>query len=329
MRTTVSHISAYLENWAPKSTKLDYDNVGLLVGDHSQPVSKIITCLDCTMPVVDEAITQNAELIVAHHPLIFKKRSSVTTADEQGRIITRLIQNNISLIAAHTNLDASSDGVSVLLAEKLGLTNISILKHSPHSVLLNCNTGLNESQLAAITDENLLSLNNGRAELFVSDYHLHRVMAEIKDADATAKNFNWHKVNNSPENQGFGAIGELQNPHDEQEFLNHVAGVLNCRNLRYSGTARQIKKVAVCGGSGSQLTSDAIRAGADAFVTADIKYHDYFTDTPNFLLIDTGHYENEIHIAAEMQRRLNDAFDDVEVAETTINTNPLKNFVKN
>ncbi len=130
MNIQVRHISTFLNQWAPPSTKLDYDNVGLLVGDPHQEVSKALTCLDVTLDVVDEAIASNCDLIVAHHPLIFKSIDRINPTNEQGKIIFKLIKNDIGLIAAHTNLDAALDGVSFVLAKELGLENLKFLDSS-------------------------------------------------------------------------------------------------------------------------------------------------------------------------------------------------------
>src|SRR6056297_1570325 len=132
MKIQVQHISTFLDQWAPPSTKLDYDNVGLLVGDPKQPASRILTCLDITPEVVEEAIDRNCDLIVAHHPLIFKSIDRINPTNEQGKIIFELIKNDIALVAAHTNLDAALDGVSFVLAKNLGLKNLKFLDNSYH-----------------------------------------------------------------------------------------------------------------------------------------------------------------------------------------------------
>src|SRR5699024_8397290 len=119
MNIQIRHISTFLNQWAPPETKLDYDNVGLLIGHPGQSVHRILTCLDVTLDVVEEAIENNCELIVAHHPLIFKGIKRINPINEQGKIIYKLIEHNIALIAAHTNLDAALDGVSFRLAKKL------------------------------------------------------------------------------------------------------------------------------------------------------------------------------------------------------------------
>ncbi|MEX0680143.1 MAG: Nif3-like dinuclear metal center hexameric protein [Balneolales bacterium] len=264
MSYTNNHILEFLEEWAPQSTKLDFDNVGLLVGDDHQEVGKVITCLDVTSEVVDEAISVEADLIIAHHPLIFKKLSRITPSDITGSLLYRLIQNNISLIAVHTNLDAAYGGVSFVMAERLGLQNTRFLK--------------------------------------------------VEEAAETA---------------GFGAIGELPETLDVDEFLELVREKLDSRGIRYSGYSESIRRVAVCGGAGAFLAEEAIRSQADAYVTADLKYHDFFTESPSsFLLVDAGHYESEVPIVGTLCNKLKNRFPEVEVLATKANTNPVVYYSK-
>ncbi len=263
MSYTNHHILEFLEDWAPQSTKLEYDNVGLLIGNKDKNVSKVIACLDVTSEVADEAIAIGADLIIAHHPLIFRKLSRITSSDSTGAIIYRLIRNDINLIAAHTNLDAAAGGVSFVLAEKLGLQDARFLK----------------------TDDN-------------------------GDPDA-------------PGQTGFGVIGRLSEAMDVSAFLTHVGSCLGSNGIRYSGSPEQIKKVAVCGGAGSFLAEEALRQEADAFVTADLKYHDFFTESASLLLVDAGHYESEVPVVGVLCGRLRDRFPELEVHSTSVNTNPV------
>src|SRR5699024_7411771 len=125
--TKVRHITTFLNQWAPPDTQLDYDNVGLLVGGQSQEVQRVLVCLDVTSQIVEEAVNKGCDLIVAHHPLIFKGLKRINPSSEKGKIIYRLIREDISVIAAHTNLDAALDGVSFALGKKLGLEQLKFL----------------------------------------------------------------------------------------------------------------------------------------------------------------------------------------------------------
>lgn len=342
MNIQIRHISTFLNQWAPPSTKLDYDNVGLLVGDPSQPVSKILTCLDITLEVVDEAIDKGCELIVAHHPLIFQSIDRINPTNKQGEIIYRLIKNDISLIAAHTNLDAALDGVSFVLGHKLGLENMKFL-----------DTGYNISRKIVLTtdhsdSESMLKLLNyysaeeahfykveGRKgeqytyEAIIDEHNVSGLKKELKKNGLLEKSsFRVMDIASSSHNVGMGVIGLYRDQGlTQDDFLDVVSRSLDVKAIRYSGSAEQIKKVAVCGGAGVSLAKKAIGEGAQAFVTADIKYHDYFTDAEDFLLVDMGHYESEVPVVEALQKELSEAFEELEILETTVNTNPMKVFV--
>lgn len=259
MSVQVRHISDFLEHWAPASTSLDFDNVGLLVGSSSSSVNGILTCLDVTNDVVDEAIRTSSNLIVAHHPIIFKKLSRITDDGGIGSLLYKLISNNISVFAFHTNFDAAANGVSLSLAKQLRLQNTQFLQSSPD------------------------------------------------------------------QNTGFGIFGELESPLNHSQFLTHISTCLSLENFRFSGEVDQISRVAVCGGTGSFLISEALRQQAHAFITADIKYHEYFVDSP-FLLVDVGHYESEIGAMDVVSEALTEKFPSVQVHKTTINTNPMRYY---
>jgi len=257
MITTVNHILDVLLRWAPQHLKADYDNVGLLVGDPQQTVNGVLTCLDITDAVVKEAIESNCNLIVAHHPLIFRKLSAVRTDDPTGRLVTDLVRNNLSVIALHTNLDSAIDGVSYVLAEQLGLKDLQFL--------------------------------------------------ETERTDG-----------------GYGVIGNLARTLSTPAFLQLCAESLHIPVVRYSGNPTHIDRVAVCGGAGSFLIDAAIGQGAQAFVTADLKYHDFFTHTSNFLLCDAGHYETEMPISGRISKYIASHFPDLNIQVTTCITNPVR-----
>lgn len=342
MNTRVRHISTFLHQWAPPSTKLDYDNVGLLVGDPEQEVSRVLTCLDTTMEVVEEAIERNCQLIVSHHPLIFQSIDRINPTDEQGRIVYKLIRNDISLIAAHTNLDAALDGVSFVLAEKLGLKNLKFLEAGypiSRKIVLTTNHSDHEAVLKLMNyysaEEAHYSRVEGRKgeqytyEAIIDEHNVSGLKKELrKNGLLDRGSFQVMEIASPSNNFGMGVVGLYRDSGlEESEFLQRVSEVLNAPALRYSGSAERIKKVAVCGGAGVSLASKAIDEGAQAFVTADIKYHDYFTRAENFLLVDTGHYESEIPIAGSLRKELQEAFEEVEVYETDVVTNPMKVFL--
>lgn len=344
MSTRIRQISNFLHQWAPAEVKMDYDNVGLLVGDPEARVTSVLTCLDVTEEVVNEAVSKKCELIVAHHPLIFGKIGSINPTNEQGRVIYKLINNNIGLLVAHTNLDAALDGVSFILANMLGLDNLRFLdKNYSISRKIRLVTKHKESE------EVLKLLNYHSAEeahFFdvksredglkcfeaIIDHHNVAPLKKALKSEGMLKegSFQVTDLTSTSQNFGMGVIGEY--PEDgigKNEFLHLVSRALNVQAIRFSGDVDRIKKVAVCGGSGIFLKNKAMQEGADAFVTADIKYHDYFLEAENFLLVDVGHYESEFPVAEALKNELSEAFEDINVSVTRIVTNPMHVYVSN
>jgi dinuclear metal center YbgI/SA1388 family protein len=244
---------------------MDYDNAGLLIGDENATISGVVSCLDVTNEVIDEAIALGANVLVAHHPLLFKKIRSIRFDNEEGRLIRKLIKHDLNHIAVHTNLDAAQDGVSFLLAKQLGLNGLKILE--PHEK---------------------------------STQKYQRAV-------------------------GFGMVGELnEGCLDQEQFLDLVAKKLGTKALRYAGShSKKIKKVAVCGGTAVSLLPLAIANEVDAFVTADIKYHEYFHHQTDFLLVDAGHYETEQFIISGIKAYIAERFPEIPIYATTVSTNPM------
>jgi dinuclear metal center YbgI/SA1388 family protein len=263
MNIKVYHISEFFENWAPFSTQAEYDNSGLLIGSPNTTVRGILTCLDVTSEVIDEAISTNCNLIVAHHPIIFRRISKINPDTSQGSLIYNLIRNEINVLAVHTNLDAAQNGVSFVLADKLQLQDVQILS-----------------------------------------FH------------------------DEAESRGYGCIGNLNTSMSQSQFLDFVCTQLGTESVRFAGSNDSIRKVAVCGGTGISLASDANKSGADAFVTADIKYHEYF-DFPNLLKVDAGHYETEVHIASHLHQLLSNQFKNLLVRTSQVITNPMRIHISN
>lgn len=342
MNTRISHITNFIHQWAPPGIKMSYDNVGLLLGDPSASVAKILVCLDVTESVVNEAIEKKCELIVSHHPLIFKGVSSINPVNEQGRIIYKMIQNNIALLSAHTNLDAALDGVSFVLANSLGLDDLQFLeKNYEVSRKISLTTDYEDTE-AVLKLLNYYSAEeahfyevDGRKdgqknfEAIIDQHNAGQLKSALeKEGLLNRGSFQVMEISTPTNNFGMGVLGSYP---DEgiatKEFLYLVCRALDVPSLRYSGDPKRIKKVAVCGGSGSFLKDSALNAGADAFVTADIKYHDFFSEKEDFLLVDTGHYESEFPVVEAIRKELSEAFEKIEVESTEVVTNPMKVFV--
>lgn len=321
---------------------MNYDNVGLLLGDPSASVSKILVCLDVTEAIVEEAIEKKCELIVSHHPLIFQKISSINPVDEQGRIIYKMIRNNIALLSAHTNLDAALDGVSFVLANNLGLDELQFLDKNyniSRKISLTTNVEDTQSVLKLLNyysaEEAHFYEVDGRKEgqkyfeAIIDQHNVDQLRVALEKEGLLKKgSFQEMEMSTPTNNFGMGVIGYYP---DEgiamNEFLHLVCRALDVPAVRFSGTTERIKKVAVCGGSGVFLKKAAMRADADAFVTADIKYHDYFTEKKNFLLVDAGHYESEFPVVEAIRKELSEAFENLEVDATEHVSNPMKVYV--
>ena len=264
----IKTITSYLESIAPLSLQEEYDNSGLIIGNEEEEVSGALICIDCTEAVIDEAIKKKCNLVIAHHPIIFKGLKKITGKNYVERVVEKAIRNTISIYAIHTNLDNVSVGVNKKICDKLGLSNCKIL--SPHPSLL------------SPTGERL------------------------------------------GVRSGSGMIGILKKPMTELAFLNKVKRVMKAGSLRYTSLLnKKVKKVAVCGGSGSFLLTDAIAAGADVFVTSDFKYHQFFDAENKILIADIGHYESEQFTKELLRDLLKENFSIFAPHLSEINTNPV------
>ena len=249
--TTVADILNFVETLAPRAMKMDWDNVGLLCGSKMTPVTKVLVALDPFEHVCEEAAQWGAELIVTHHPMIFRPLSNVTDETSIGRGLMTLIRNGISAVNAHTNLDQAPGGVNDELARKLALVNVQVLNP------------------AGTTD--------------------------------------------AGESWGLLRAGEVpEQPLDA--FLNRVKTLLGCEGLRYVNGGKPVHKVCVGGGSCADGMMEAVEAGCDTFVTADVKYNQFWDAHDLGLnLIDAGHFYTENPVVDLLAKKLAAAFPEVEV----------------
>jgi dinuclear metal center YbgI/SA1388 family protein len=354
-----------IESWAPKSIAWEKDNVGLQVGSLNRNVKNILLCLDVNEKVVDEAIIKNCNLIISHHPLLFRSVKIIDVEkDKKSRIIEKLIKKDITLYSAHTNLDFTKDGVSFQLANKLGLIKQNFLQtlssnqnklivfvpfdfankvaeavHNAGAGIIgdysNCCfrtngigtfKGLEKSNPTVGAKYKLESVDEVKLEVLVNSFDLKNVIAEMKKVHPYEEVvYDVFPLLNENVNYGIGVIGELKNEVWEKDFLNLVSKSLNIKTLRFAkGKSKKIKKVAVCGGSGSDLLEIAVKNNADAFVTADIKYHTFQDAENEILLIDAGHFETEIHSLDEIKRRIEKSFlEKTKIFKYSGTTNPI------
>ncbi|NPA36041.1 MAG: Nif3-like dinuclear metal center hexameric protein [Chlorobi bacterium] len=362
----VKDVVAEIERFAPPGLKADYDNVGLLVGSADDEVTGVLISLDVTEEVVDEAIREKCSLIVAHHPLIFSGLKNVTDKTEAGRVIIKLLRNGISVFAGHTNVDSVFEGVSGKMADKLGLVNRTVLspvkgrliklvvfvpaKHagSVREAMFSAGAGVignydscsynveGEGTFRAGENTNPFVGEKGklhvekevRIELVMPDYFKNAVIEAMLNAHPYEEvAYDIYRLENEWPVSGYGMIGDLENPMNEVDFLSFVKQTFNAGCIRHTAFLnKQISKVALCGGSGSDLLENALSKGADVFITADFKYHQFFDAGNNILIADIGHFESEQFTKELFFEILTKKFSNFAVRLSKVNTNPIKYF---
>jgi len=344
----IHSVLEFIEGWAPPQVAWQKDNVGLQVGSLNGKVENVLLCLEATHEVVSEAVKKKCNLIISHHPLLFSPLKKIDIdRDSNAQITKQLLHHNITLLSFHTNLDFTLDGVSFALAKKLELEQVQFLVHQKEnqsklvvfvpeialekvsSALFEAGAGTigeyekcsfrgngfgtfqgSEASQPAVGEKNVFeTVREIRLEVLLDDWKLGKAITAMKAVHPYEEPaFDIYPLKNENKKYGFGAIGKLAKPMTQNEFLLHVSTKLKTA-VRYSdGNGKLISTVAVCGGSGSELLKDAAASNADAFVTADIKYHTFHDAKNKILLIDAGHYETEIHILPEIKLRLTQFF---------------------
>jgi dinuclear metal center YbgI/SA1388 family protein len=338
-------IIKYLEQWAPKEIAWEKDNVGLQVGNPDKKIKNIMLSLDLTDKVIRHAIKKNCNLIITHHPILYYPLKNIDLAGNNKAImIEKLIKNDITLYSSHTNLDFTKDGVSFQLAKRLKLNNVRFLTnltsnqiklsifipknfvdkvadaiHSAGGGIIgeysNCSFRTEGTGTFIGSDKSSPSVGKKgvreiveevKLEVLVDEWKLRSVINAMEKTHPYEEvAYDIYPLKNSNANYGIGAIGELKNELNTNNFLNFVASKLKTKNLQYtSGRKVKIKTVAVCGGSCSELIDEAIKQKTDAFITADIKYHSFQDAEGKLLLVDAGHYKTELPVLDEIQRRI-------------------------
>ena len=359
----LSEIIHVLETFAPPALQESYDNVGLYCGDSDSVISKVLVSLDITEEVVDEAIQTGCQLVVAHHPIIFKPLKKLTGSNYVERTLLKAIKNNVALYAAHTNLDNIQGGVNFKLAEKLGLRNVRILQPISNNLqkltvfvplenteaLLdalgkagagqignykNCSfrvegTGTflpNDLANPHIGEANKQEeVKENRVEVIFPKHLENKVMAAMYSSHPYEEvAYYLNDLTNTNQETGAGAIGELDTELSVEEFLKHLKSSLHLKAIRHTTFSGKIKRVAVCGGAGSFLLKKAIASRADAFVSADFKYHEFFDAEGKLMIADVGHYESEFYTKELFFELLTKKIPNIAILFSAINTNPVK-----
>ena len=356
-------ILSLFNSFAPFSLQESYDNSGLQTGFPEMEIAGVLICLDVTEEVVDEAINNSANLIISHHPVIFSGIKRLTGDSFVERILLKAIKNDIAILSVHTNADSVKDGVNARISDKIGLKNRKILKpltdnlvklavYVPLDYSEKVRQSIFEAGAGVIGDYDCCSYNvqgkgTFRASLSAKPFvgepgNIHTedevrietilpkfltskvVRAVLENHPYEEVAYDLYPLLNSNPSLGMGMIGELDVALSETDFLLRLKGSFNCTCIRHTGlTQKVIRKVAVCGGSGSFLLKDAIAMGADAFVSADFKYHQFFEGEDKILIADIGHYESEQFTKELFYELVTKKFPKFAVHLSEVNTNPI------
>lgn len=363
MRLKVKDVTDHLESLAPPAYQESYDNSGLLTGEPSQEVTGILVTLDCTEPVVEEAIERGCNLIVAHHPIIFRGLKKLTGANYVERTVIKAIRHRVAIYAIHTNLDNIHHGVNKKICEKIGLKNVRILAPKTQvltklvtfapseragevlSALYAAGAGqIGNYENCSFTTEGrgtfkpLANANPAIGQRFVQEVvqetrlevifpsHLQsKIMKELRKAHPYEEvAFYLTNLNNPNQEVGSGMIGELERPEEPSEFLLRLKSCMDLKLIRHTPlTDQPIQKVAVCGGAGSFLLPQARQAGAQMFISADFKYHEFFDAEGKIIIADIGHYESEVYTKELLGEVLTKKFPTFAINFSRTVTNPI------
>ncbi len=356
-------ITDCIEAFAPLAYQESYDNAGLICGNKNMDITSALICIDSTEEVIDEAIELGCNLVIAHHPIVFKGLKKFNGANYVERVIIKAIQHNVAIYAAHTNLDNVHNGVNAKIAQKLGLVNCRVL--SPQKNILkklitfcpsdkaeNVRKALFEAGAGGIGKYDECSFNSEGFGTFRAGKGTNPFVGEIgkqhKELEQRIETvfptyleskvlkalfsshpyeevaYDIYNLNNEVNTLGAGMIGELENEVKEEAFLAFVKEKMHAHGIRYTALRNKpIKKVAICGGSGSFLLEVAIKAGADIFISADFKYHQFFDAENRIVIADIGHYESEQYTMELFSDLLKENFNTFALHLSKINTNPI------
>lgn len=329
----IKEIISVLEEMAPLAYAEDFDNVGLLIGDQETEATGVLVCHDALESVIEEAISKNCNLVVCFHPILFSGLKKITGKNYVERSVIKAIKNDIAIYAVHTALDNHQEGVNKIFCDALGLKNTKVLipkqnfirKLVTYTIPENAEevrNALFDAGAGMIGNYENCSFNSKGIGTYMGNEHSNPQVGErfefvqgdeIKIEVTFEKHleskilkslfkshayeevaYEIYELQNAHQNIGLGMIGELETPVDEKDFLRNVKDKMLSDGIRHSAfTGKKIKKVAVLGGAGSFAIKNAIQAGADAFLTADLKYHQFYEAENKLLLADIGHFESE------------------------------------
>lgn len=363
----IAEVIKCLEEFAPIALQEDYDNAGLIIGNPDDDCKGIITTLDVTEEVIAEAVSKKCNLVVAHHPIIFKGLKKLNGKNYVERCIINAIKNNIAIYAIHTNIDNVVNGVNYKIAQKLNLQNIQVLSPKENTLkklvtfspkanaeevrnaLFNAGAGTigkysecsynvdgvgtfkgaQDAQPFVGEIGNRHTENEIRIEVIFPSYLQQQIIQSLKNSHPYEEvAFDIYSLSNNRKDIGSGLIGDFKEPVSEHDLLSVLKIAFNLSVVRHTALLhKKITKVAVCGGAGSFLILPAKAAGAGIYITSDIKYHEFFDADNTILLADIGHYESEQFTIELLADILQQKFPNFAVLKTEIKTNPVYYFV--
>lgn len=359
----LKEITGYLDSSIPLSFQEDYDNSGLQVGEPDMEVNSVLLALDVTEEIMEEAIASGCNLIITHHPLIFSGIKRLAGRNITEKIIVKAVRSEIAIYSAHTNLDIFNGGVSRKMAEKMSLQNIKVLAPLKGSLLklvtyvpedhldsvriavFEAGAGVtgnydscgfvtmgfgtfkgNETTNPFVGEKGMLHVEKEmRFETVLLSHLKDKVIKALLDSHPYEEvAYDIYNLENNNVDIGLGCTGEMVEELSETDLLEKVRDIFGSAGVRYSKlTGRIVRKVAVCGGAGASLLKEAISSGADAYVTGDIKYHNYFDAESKILLVDAGHYESEKFSTEIIYDLIIKKFPKFAVRFSKTNTNPI------
>jgi dinuclear metal center YbgI/SA1388 family protein len=366
MKLKVKDITAMLEVVAPLESQESYDNSGLIVGNHDMEVTEVLLSLDCIEETVEEAIQMGANLIIAHHPIVFSGLKQLNGKNYVERTVIKAIKNDIAIYAIHTNLDNYKLGVNYEIAQRLGISNPKILapkKNILKKLVVFCPESHSNKVSQAIFEAgggnigeysecNFESTGNGaflagenanptsgtignlekaeekRIEILITVHKESQIISAMKAAHPYEEvAHDIYPISNVNQDEGSGMIGELNKPMETEAFLSHIKAVFNCGIIRHTEIIKtQIKTVAFCGGAGSFLLDNAKNQKADIYITGDFKYHEFFDAEKSIIIADIGHFESEQYTPHLILALLKKKFINFAFHLSKVNTNPINYF---
>ncbi|MFT3843746.1 MAG: Nif3-like dinuclear metal center hexameric protein [Lacibacter sp.] len=362
----IAEIINFLEQKAPLSLQESYDNAGLITGSAKWECTGIIVSLDATEDVILEAKSKGCNLVVAHHPIVFSGLKKINGNNYVEKAVIASIKNDVAIYAIHTNLDNVVAGVNAKMAEKLDLINTKILQPKPQllkklftfvpveqaekvrSAIFKAGggtIGLYDECSFNVTGTGTFRASEGTNPFAgkIGERHEEKeikleiifpawleksiISALIKAHPYEEVAYDIVELDNKFQSAGAGMIGDLKQPHSAKDLLQLIKNQFNLSIIRHTPLPdKPVQKVAVCGGAGSFLTKTALAAGADIYVTGDVKYHEFFDTENRMILADIGHWESEQFTIELLADWLSGKFLNFAVLKTGVKTNPVEYF---